>query len=185
MSFFDKVTKAVGDVVDRGKAELDQFKRIQKINGEIAEMEKTIAECKSQIQTATQQAGEKAIVLVRAGTIASPDLQGFVDQITGFEKQIAEESAAVAGKKKEIEAIKAEDEAAEAKAAEAKAAEAKAAEAKAAEATAAAPAPVSAPAVPAAAAPAPAAPAARFCNACGASIAGTGAFCPQCGAKQG
>jgi len=178
MSFFDKVTKAVGDVVDRGKAELDQFKRIQKINGEIAEMEKTIAECKSQIQTATQQAGEKAIVLVRAGTIASPDLQGFVDQITGFEKQIAEESAAVAGKKKEIEAIKAEDEAAEAKAAEAKAAEA----------TAAAPAPVSAPAVPAAAAPAPAAsaaPAARFCNACGASIAGTGAFCPQCGAKQG
>ncbi len=161
MSFFDKVTKAVGDVVDRGKAELDQFKRIQKINGEIGEMEKTIAECNSQIQAATQQAGEKAIGLVRAGTIASPDLKGFVDQIAGFEKQIAEQTAAVAGKRKEIEAIKAEDDAAEAKAAEAKAAEATA--------------------VP----PVPAAPAAaRFCGACGASLAGAGAFCPQCGAKQ-
>ena len=156
MSFFDKVTKAVGDVVDRGKAELDQFKRIQKINGEIGEMEKTIAECNSQIQAATQQAGATAITLVRAGTIASPDLKGFVDQIAGFEKQIAEQSAAVAGKRQEIEAIKAEDEAAAAKAAEATA-------------------------VP----PVPAAPAAaRFCAACGASLAGAGAFCPQCGAKQ-
>jgi chromosome segregation ATPase len=156
MSFFDKVTKAVGDVVDRGKAELDQFKRIQKINGEIGEMEKTIAECKTQIQAATQQAGEKALGLVRAGTIASPDLKAFVDQIAGFEKQIAEQSAAVAGKRKEIETIKAEDDAAEAKAAEATA-------------------------VP----PVPAAPAAaRFCGACGASLAGAGAFCPQCGAKQ-
>jgi hypothetical protein len=155
MSFFDKVTKAVGDVVDRGKAELDQFKRIQKINGEIGEMEKTIAECKAKIQAATQQAGEKAIALVRAGTIASPDLTGFVDQIAGFEKQIADQGAAVAGKRKEIEAIKAEDDAA----------------AKAAEAT----------VVP----PVPAAPAAaRFCGACGASLAGAGAFCPQCGAKQ-
>jgi len=162
MSFFDKVTKAVGDVVDRGKAELDQFKRIQKINGEIGEMEKTIAECKRQIQAATQQAGEKAIVLVRAGTIASPDLKGFVDQITGFERQIAAEQAAVAGKKKEIEAIKAEDEAAKA------AAEAPAV-----------------PPVPASPAPAAPAPSAKVCSACGASLAGAGAFCPQCGAKQG
>jgi len=61
MSFFDKVTKAVGDVVDRGKAEVGQFVRIQKINGEIGEMEKKIAEFKTQIQTATQQAGEKAV----------------------------------------------------------------------------------------------------------------------------
>jgi TolA-binding protein len=163
MSFFDKVTKAVGDVVDRGKAEVDQFMRIQKINGEIGEMEKKIAECKTQIQTATQQAGEKAIALVRSGTIAPPDLKAFVDQITGFEQQIAAEQAAVAGKKKEIEAIKAEDEAAEAKAAEATAA----------------------PPVPASAAPVAAAPAAKVCSACGASLAGAGAFCPLCGAKQG
>ncbi len=33
MSILDRVTKAVGDAVDRGKREVDQFVRIQKING--------------------------------------------------------------------------------------------------------------------------------------------------------
>lgn len=47
MSFLDRVTKAVGGVVDRGKQEVDQFMRIQKINGEIGQMEKKIAEFKS------------------------------------------------------------------------------------------------------------------------------------------
>lgn len=160
MSFLDKVTKAVGDVVDRGKAEVDQFVRIQKINGEIGEMEKKIAELKDQIQTATKSAGEKVIVLAKAGTLASPELKPFVDQITGFEQEITAQEAAVAGKKKEIDAIKAEDEAAKAAGAEA-------------------------PAAPAPAAPAaPAAASARFCGACGASLAGAGAFCPACGAKQ-
>ena len=164
MSFLDRVTKAVGGVVDRGKQEVDQFMRIQKINGEIGQMEKKIADFKSQIQTATKQAGEQAIALVRAGTIASPDLTAFVDQITMAEQQIAAEEAAVAGKKKEIEAIKAEDEAAAA--------------------TPAGEAPA-VPPVPASQAPAAPAASARFCSGCGASIAGAGAFCPQCGAKQG
>jgi hypothetical protein len=43
MSFFDRVTKAVGDVVDKGKKDVDQFMKIQKINGEIGGMEKKIA----------------------------------------------------------------------------------------------------------------------------------------------
>jgi hypothetical protein len=160
MSFLDKVTKAVGDVVDRGKAEVDQFVRIQKINGEVGEMEKKIAELKEQIQAATKSAGEKAIELAKAGALASPELRPFVDQITGFEHEITAQEAAVAGKKKEIDAIKAEDEAAKAAAA------------------------VSA-AAPATVAPAaPAAAPARFCGACGASLAGAGAFCPACGAKQ-
>jgi len=163
MSFLDRVTKAVGDVVDRGKQEVDQFMRIQKINGEIGQMEKKIAEFKSQIQNAKQQAGEKAIALVRAGAIASPDLTAFVDQITVVEQHIAVEEAAVAGKKKDIEAIKAEDEAAAA--------------------TPAAEAPA-VPSVPASQPPAAPAAAARLCAACGAAIAGAGAFCPQCGAKQ-
>ena len=163
MSFLDRVTKAVGDVVDRGKQEVDQFMRIQKINGEIGQMEKKIAEFKSQIQNAKQQAGEKAIALVRAGAIASPDLTAFVDQITVVEQHIAAEDAAVAGKKKDIEAIKAEDEAAAA----APVAEGPAV-----------------PPVPASQPPAAPAAAARLCTACGAAIAGAGAFCPQCGAKQ-
>lgn len=163
MSVFDRVTKAVGDVVSRGKQEVDQFMRIQKINGEIGVMEKKIAEFKNQIQTATQQAGEKAIALVRADTIRSADLTAFADQITGLEQHIAVEHASIAGKKKEIEVIKAEEEAGHATAAEAPAV----------------------PPVPAS--PTPAAPAvsAKVCNACGASLEGAGAFCPQCGAKQG
>ena len=40
MSFLDKVTKAVGDVVDKGKKDVDQFLKIQKVNGEIGAMEK-------------------------------------------------------------------------------------------------------------------------------------------------
>ena len=36
MSFLDKVTKVVGDAVDRGKKDLDQFMRIQKVNGKIS-----------------------------------------------------------------------------------------------------------------------------------------------------
>jgi NADH pyrophosphatase NudC (nudix superfamily) len=125
--------------------------RIQKINGEISEIEKGIAGLKEQIQTATKLAGEKAVAMAKAGEITVPELKAFADQIAGFEQEIAAQETAIADKKKAIEAIKAEDEVKEA----------------------------------AAAPEAPAAPApARFCSACGASLAGAGAFCPQCGAKQ-
>jgi seryl-tRNA synthetase len=151
--------------VDKGKAEVDQFMRIQKINGEISEIQKAIAGLKEQIQAATKQAGEKAIALAKTGELTLPDLKAFADQIDGFEKEIAAQEAEIADKKKAIEAIKAEDEAKEA---------APATE------------PPAVPPIPAASTPAaPAAPAAaRFCSACGASLAGAGAFCPQCGAKQ-
>ena len=111
MSFLDKVTKAVGDVVDKGKKDVDLFMKIQKINGEIGGMEKKIAEFKSQIQALKQQAGEKAIELVRTGTLASPEIQGFFDQVVGFEQQIAAEETAIAGRRADIEKIKAEHEA--------------------------------------------------------------------------
>jgi hypothetical protein len=181
MSFLDRVTKAVGDVVDRGKQEVDQFMRIQKINGEIGEIEKRVAEFKNQIQQATHQAGEKAIELLRSGALASPELQGFVSQITGFEQEITSEEAAIAGKKKDIEAIKAEHDAeAAAKAASQVAASPAAAGAPStalpAEAAIAAPAPTG---------PAPTAPAAGFCTACNEPLTGTSPFCPHCGVKLG
>jgi len=49
LSILDRVTKAVGDVVDRGKKEVDQFVRIQKINGQIGHLEKNIGEYNGQI----------------------------------------------------------------------------------------------------------------------------------------
>ncbi len=163
MSILDRVTKAVGDAVDRGKKEVDLFVRIQRINSEIGDMEKRIAEFKRQIQQVRQQAGEKAIELLRTSALICPDLQSFVEQTGGIEQQIAAEEAAVAGKRAEIEKLKAEHEAAKAAADE-----------------------VSAVQPPVAATDSPASSAAaRFCPQCGARLADSGAFCPQCGTKIG
>src|SRR5512135_3221439 len=95
MSFLDKVTKAVGDAVDKGKKEVDQFVRIQKIN--------------NQIQQTKIQVGEKAVDMLRAGTLVSPDLQTLVDQIKGIEQQITAEEGQITEKRAEIDKIKAED----------------------------------------------------------------------------
>lgn len=184
MSFFDKVTKAVGDVVDKGKKDVDLFMKTQKINGEIGAIEKKIAGLRDQIKQVKADAGGRAIDMLRAGTLTSPELQTFLDQITGIEQQIGAEETAIVGKKAEAERIKAEHEAEHAVA----------------------PPPVPAPAAgqpasepPAAPPPIPAAPIAsapstlppvpeaapgvgKFCMQCGAQLTG-GAFCPQCGAK--
>ncbi len=160
MSLLDRVTKAVGDAVDRGKKEVDLFVRIQRINGEIGDLEKRIAEFKRQIQQTRQQAGERAIELLRAGALVCSDLQPFEEQAKGIEQQIAAEETAITEKRAEIEKLKAEHEAV-------KAAEDEV------------------PAVP----PQPAAVApptpARFCAQCGARLADSGAFCPQCGTRIG
>ncbi len=156
MSFLDKVTKAVGDVVDRGKKEVDEFMQVQKINNQIGEIEKKITEFKNQIQGTKVQIGEKAVEMLRAGTLASPELQALVDKIGGIEKEIEAEQAVIVEKEAEIEKIKAEDQ-------QKPAAEVQAAE----------------PAEPAAA------PAGKFCPQCGAQVAATAPFCSQCGTKLG
>ncbi len=161
MSFLDKVTKAVGDVVDKGKKDVEQFVRIQKINSEIGTMERKITEFEHQIEQAKQAAGEKAIALAQAGTVVLPELQPFVDQVRDFEGGIEKERAAIAARRLDIERIKAEH-----------AAEHEA---------------PAAPPASAAAAPVPTplpetAPEGKVCSQCGAKLAG-GAFCPECGAK--
>ncbi len=174
MSFLDKMTKAVGDVVDKGKKDVDQFMKIQKINGEIGAMEKKVAGFKTQIEQAKVEAGGKAIALLRAGMLSSAALQPFLEQVTGFEQQIAAEEANIAEKKAEIEKVKAEHEAEHSTAAPQVAQ------------------PVVPPPVPAASAtpppPSPPAPAwaaaAKVCTQCGAQVT-SGVFCPACGAKQG
>lgn len=159
MSILDRVSKAVGDVVDRGKKEVDQFMRIQKINGQIGDFEKTIGEYKGQVQQSKLNIGEMAIAMLCAGTLDSPEMKALLDQITGVEQQIASAEAEIAKKRAEIEAIRAEDKAA-------KAPDAAAGE------------PANVPPPPDAAAPA----ASRFCPQCGAPAA-AGSFCGQCGSK--
>ncbi len=165
MSFLDKVSKAVGDAVDKGKKDVEQFVKIQKINSDIGGIEKKISTFERQIEQAKQAAGERAIDLVRSGALASPELQSFVDQVRGLAEQIEAERAAIAAKRTDIERIKAEH---------------------AAEHAGEHGAPVAPPA-PAAAGPVPPSPAAaapegKVCGQCGAKVAG-GAFCPECGAK--
>ncbi len=175
MSFLDKVTKAVGDVVDKGKKDVDQFVRIQKINAEIRGIERKIADLQNQIDQAKQVAGETAIDLLRSGALVSPQLQPFVEQVRGFEDQIAAERAGIAGKESDIARIKAEH---------------------AADHVAAEPGAASVPATPTAAPPDSSAPAAapvvpppipdaarKVCAQCGATLTG-GPFCPECGARQ-
>ena len=154
--FLDRVSRAVTDAVDRGKREVDEFVRIQKINGEVGEIEKQINGFKAQIQAVKVQIGEKAVEMMRAGTLENADLQAWMDQIAGIEQQIAEQETVIAEKRTEIEKIKAEAEAQKAAAA-------------------AQPAP-----------PAPADPAVGgSCVQCGAPLAEGAAFCAQCGSKQG
>ena len=159
MSFLDRVTKAVGDAVDRGKKEVDQFVRIQKINNQISDIEGTISECKAKIQEHTLKIGQMAVEMLRAGKITSPEMQGLLDQITEIEQGVAKAEGEIAGKKAEIEKIKAEGEAE-------KPPEATAAE--------------SQPATPP---PTPTASKPRFCPQCGAAVGASGAFCTECGEK--
>ncbi len=157
MSILDRVTKAVGDVVDRGKKEVDQFVRIQRINGQISEIEKRIGACRAQIQQAKLGMGEIALGMIRAGTLNSSEMSPMVDQINANEQQIASEETQIAGKREEIEKIKAEDKAEKS------------------------------PEEPEAVAPPPPpadpAAAARYCPQCGSRATANAGFCTQCGGK--
>jgi hypothetical protein len=157
MSLLDRMTKAVGDVVDRGKKEVDQFVRIQKINSQISDIEKGMGEFKSQIQQSKVKIGEMAIEMLRAGTLASPEMQSLLDQIAGIEGRIVSAESEIAEKRAEIDGIKSEGRAAKTPAA-----------------------PEEDVKLPPPPPPPPSTN--RFCPQCGAA-AGAGTFCGQCGSR--
>jgi predicted nucleic acid-binding Zn-ribbon protein len=158
MSILDRVTKAVGDVVDRGKKEVDQFVRIQKINGQIGDLERNIVDSGDQIRQRKQKIGEMAVEMLRAGTLASPEMKAVLDEITAIEQNIASVEADIKTKRAEIENIRAEDKAAKEPGPDV--------------------------GVPVQEPPLPDTGTAerRFCSRCGAPV-GTGLFCAQCGSK--
>lgn len=155
MSFLDRLSKVVSETVDKGKKELDQLARINRIRGEIRDLEKQISDLRAQIQAAKLQLGAQALEMLRAGTLVSAELEPFVGKVAALEQEIATRQAAIQEKEAAIEAIKAE-------------------------AVAAAPQPQPQPA----ATEAPAAqPETRFCPQCGAALVPGAAFCAQCGTR--
>jgi hypothetical protein len=191
MSFFDKVAKAVTDTVDKGKKEVDQFMRVQKVRGEISQVEQQIQAAAAEVQGIKVLVAEKAIAMLQQGTLTSPELQGLAAPLAGVESKIAAHRAVIAEKQQEIARIEAEGHAPAAPSVPPQAAAAPVP-----------PPPVPAPPIPAppvAAAPAvpplpveaaPAVapppvptPAERACPSCGAKIAAAGAFCTECGTK--
>jgi len=159
MSILDRVSKAVGDAVERGKKEVDHFVRIQRVNSQIGDSEGKITQSRTQIQQIMMRIGEQAVAMLRAGTLTSTEMQALLDQISGIEKQISTEEAVIAEKRAEIERIKAESKTDKPQGTDS--------------------------AEPTAAASAPSKPATtgRSCPSCGSPVVGTGAFCTQCGTK--
>lgn len=109
MSFLDRVTKAVSETVDRGKKEVDQFRRIQKVKGEIGEAERSIEEARNRIQQVKLRLADTALDLLASGALANPALAVFVEQLATIDKEIDASQALVLEKRAEIDRIKAED----------------------------------------------------------------------------
>ncbi len=108
MSFLDRVGKAISETAAKAKQELDQMARINRIKGEIRDLEKKIEDFRTQIRAAQLQAGEKALEMLRSGVLQSDELQPFADEIARLEQEIAACQEEIAQKEKAIEAIKAE-----------------------------------------------------------------------------
>ena len=83
MAFFDKLTKAVSDTVDRGKKEVDQFMRIQKVKGDIGREEQAIRDAGARAQQVKQEIGDLVIARLKAGTLADAELQAQADRVGG------------------------------------------------------------------------------------------------------
>jgi hypothetical protein len=184
MSFFDKVTKAVSETVDRGKKEVDQFMRIQKVKGEIGKEEEGIRAATARAQQVKQEIGDEVIARLKAGTLVDAGLQAQAARVAAIDGEIDGHHAVIAEKRSEIARIEAEG-----------TATAAAPQAPPVPAASTAPAvppplpgPVSAPPTVAVPPPLPPpgpapSPVTTACSQCGAVIAASSAFCTECGAK--
>jgi hypothetical protein len=188
MGFFDKVTKAVSDTVDRGKKEVDQFMRIQKIKGEVAQEEQAIRDAGARGQHVRQEIGDQVIARLRSGTLADAELQAQADRVAAIEREIGAHQAVVAEKRAEIARIEAEDQSSAATGVAPASAPEVPPPLPAAEAAVVPPPLPVAPAFAEAPAGGPAAVPANpavttACPQCGATIGAGASFCTECGAK--
>ena len=108
MAFFDKLTKAVSDTVDRGKKEVDQFMRIQKVKGDIGREEQAIRDAGARAQQVKQEIGDLVIARLKAGTLADAELQAQADRVAEIDGEVAGHHAVIGEKRAEIARIEAE-----------------------------------------------------------------------------
>ncbi len=108
MAFLDRLAKAVSDTVEKGKREIDQMAQINRIRGEIRELEQQISALDAQIKAQKTELGDKVLAMLQAGSLSDPELLPYVDRIAGFETEIAGHRGTIAEKEAAIEAIKVE-----------------------------------------------------------------------------
>jgi len=186
MSFFDRVTKAVSDTVDKGKKEVDQFMRIQKVKGEISKAEEAIRAAGARAQQVKQEIGDAVIARLKEGTLSDPALQGMADRVAAIDGEVAGHNGVIAEKRAEIARIESEDAAPVVPAAAPSAPPPSIPSAEAAPPPAAVGVPVPPPLPSADAAPPPLPGAAtKLCPSCSAHIPVNATFCTACGAKLG
>jgi hypothetical protein len=181
MAFFDKLTKAVSDTVDRGKKEVDQFMRIQKVKADIGREEQAIRDAGTRAQQVKQEIGDLVIARLKAGTLADGELRALGDRVAAIDGDVAGHQAVIVEKRAEITRIEAEGSAPEPPLPPLPAAP----EAPSAGPSVAPPplpvAPVSVPVAPVSVPAVP--PVTTTCPQCGATIDASASFCTECGAK--
>jgi len=83
MSFLDRVSKAVTGAVDRSGRKQTSLCGSKRSTARSGISRKRYGEFKNQIQAIKVQIGEKAVEMLRAGNLSSPELQALMDQIAG------------------------------------------------------------------------------------------------------
>ena len=108
MSFLDRVGKAISETAAKTKQEMERMARINRIKGEIRDLEKKIQGFQDQIRAIQLQAGQKALEMLQSGALESAELRPFADEIARLEQEIAACREEISQKEAAIEAIKAE-----------------------------------------------------------------------------
>jgi predicted nucleic acid-binding Zn-ribbon protein len=108
MSFLDRVGKAISETAAKTKQEVERMARINRIKGEIRDLEKKIQGFQDQIRAIQLQAGQKALEMLQSGALESAELRPFADEIARLEQEIAACREEISQKEAAIEAIKAE-----------------------------------------------------------------------------
>jgi hypothetical protein len=81
MGFLDNLSKSISQGVDRAKFEADKFQRTTRVQGELNDLKK-------QLDTKTQELGQRAYELFRAGQISAPSISALTQDMDDLQAEI-------------------------------------------------------------------------------------------------